>query len=266
MENNKKYRLVITLNALNHLGINLYSNVPAVLSEVVANAWDADAEKVKISIDRNLNEIRIKDTGIGMNLDDINEKYLKVGYRKRDNGETKTPILNRPVMGRKGIGKLSLFSIAETIEVYSKKGSSLNAFRMNTKDIQNQISSDSNTKAYYPEEISTEPINFDKGTLLILKGITKRLYQNQTEGALKKRLSRRFSIIGEKYKFRVFINGEEIKIEDRDYFHKIEYLWYYGDESYKEFAKNAIEIRKRDNLLKPYLKYQKPNSCKIEGE
>jgi len=35
------YTLTLDLNVLNHLGINLYSNVPAVLSEVVANSWDA---------------------------------------------------------------------------------------------------------------------------------------------------------------------------------------------------------------------------------
>ncbi len=32
------YSMSLSLNVLNHLGINLYSNVPAVLSEVVANA------------------------------------------------------------------------------------------------------------------------------------------------------------------------------------------------------------------------------------
>ena len=32
------YRLTIDLTALRHLGIGLYSNIPAVLSEVVANA------------------------------------------------------------------------------------------------------------------------------------------------------------------------------------------------------------------------------------
>ena len=43
---NKSYKMTISLNVLNHLGINLYSNIPAVLAEVVANAWDADAETV----------------------------------------------------------------------------------------------------------------------------------------------------------------------------------------------------------------------------
>ena len=35
--------LKIDLATLNHLGLNLYSNVPAVLSELIVNSWDADA-------------------------------------------------------------------------------------------------------------------------------------------------------------------------------------------------------------------------------
>lgn len=31
------YKMTLDLNVLNHLGINLYSNVPAVIAEVVAN-------------------------------------------------------------------------------------------------------------------------------------------------------------------------------------------------------------------------------------
>ena len=45
-----KFVMSLSLNVLNHLGINLYSNIPAVLSEIVANSWDADAETVKIEI------------------------------------------------------------------------------------------------------------------------------------------------------------------------------------------------------------------------
>ena len=46
-----KYQMSINLNVLNHLGLKLYSNVPAVLSEVVANSWDADASEVDIEIE-----------------------------------------------------------------------------------------------------------------------------------------------------------------------------------------------------------------------
>jgi DNA gyrase/topoisomerase IV subunit B len=63
-----KYELSFSLNVLNHLGIGLYSNIPAVLSEMVANAWDAGATQVQISI--NHDEIMIDDNGRGMSFDD----------------------------------------------------------------------------------------------------------------------------------------------------------------------------------------------------
>ena len=62
--------MTINLNILDHLGVGLYSNIPAVLSEAVANAWDADAEHVKISVDLNKKEISIEDDGHGMSIAD----------------------------------------------------------------------------------------------------------------------------------------------------------------------------------------------------
>jgi DNA mismatch repair ATPase MutL len=40
--------------------------MPAVISEVVANSWDADAEKFRISLDNSQNTITISDDGVGI--------------------------------------------------------------------------------------------------------------------------------------------------------------------------------------------------------
>ena len=69
-----KFIMSLSLNVLNHLGINLYSNIPAVLSEIVANSWDADAKRVDITISDD--QIIIKDDGCGMSAADINNKFL----------------------------------------------------------------------------------------------------------------------------------------------------------------------------------------------
>ena len=58
-----EYTLTISLETLRHLGIGLYSNIPAVLSETVANAYDADATKVTIDIDTEKRVIVITDDG-----------------------------------------------------------------------------------------------------------------------------------------------------------------------------------------------------------
>ena len=106
--------------------------VPAV-AELIANAWDADAQKVEVTVPidptaKNA-EIIVKDTGVGMTFEELNEFYLSIGYERRKRGE-RTP-KNRPVMGRKGIGKLAGFGIAEDIVIRSVKDGQLVQFTLN---------------------------------------------------------------------------------------------------------------------------------------
>ncbi len=240
MLENKPYKISLSLNILNHLGLNLYSNIPAVLSEIVANAWDADAETVEVVIDADNEKIVISDDGHGMNLEDINNKYLNVGYGRRDKPEGRlTPRFDRPVMGRKGIGKLSLFSIARKVEIYTVKDGERHGFRMLLEDIQNKIKDKEALDTYYPQPISVTERDISKGTKIVLTDLKKALHL--TVPALRKRLARRFSVIGEEYHFKVKINGDPIGIADRDYFHKLQHVWHYGAESlgYAKQAANA---------------------------
>lgn len=80
---NPVYSMTVDLNVLDHLGINLYSNIAAVLTEAVANAWDADARQVSIDLDKGHGVITIVDDGHGMSIEDVNEKHLHIGYRRR---------------------------------------------------------------------------------------------------------------------------------------------------------------------------------------
>lgn len=223
-----KYTMTMSLNVLKHLGLNLYSNIPSVISEVVANAYDADATKVEIEISND--KIVIRDNGNGMNLEDINKKFLTVGYAKRENDEGLTTLFKRPVMGRKGIGKLSLFSIAQNIEIHSTKISEEtgflenNGFILNTQKIESDIK---NNKAYHPEDIDLSSIEVHKGTNITLTQIKKNV--NNSEIYLRKRLARRFSFLEENGKFEININNIPITTDDRDYFKKINFLWLIGN-------------------------------------
>jgi hypothetical protein len=245
-----EYELSIDLNALNHLGINLYSNVPAVISEVVANSWDADAENVRITIDNVKDTITILDDGTGMSKEDINQRYLKVGYRKRDE-MTKTPVFKRHVMGRKGIGKLSLFSITDTIEVRSVRSSatsgtpSRSGFIMNGPQIAKAIENGGSGAKYYPKPISPSTITLAKGTEITLLDLKKDV--SRSEVFLRRRLARRFSIIGKEFKFQIWVNGNEISVTDRDYYSKLEYIWLIGDDSDK-YADLCPNLKKKEKL------------------
>lgn len=217
MPHSPEYKMTLDLSTLKHLGIGLYSNVPTVLSEAVANAWDADASRVNISTGGD--KITIEDDGCGMTVADANEKYLRVGYerRKDEGGKTRK---GRPVMGRKGIGKLSLFSIADTVTVHSVRDGERHGFAMRVRDIEDSIKKN---EPYRPEPIGAAP-GLETGTRITLSGLKHAVY-----GApLKRRLARRFSIIGEIDGFEVAVNGDKIGVEDRGYYENLQYVWNFG--------------------------------------
>ena len=246
------YKMTVDLNVLEHLGINLYSNIAAVLTEVVANAWDADAKTVSIEVDKDAKQVKIVDDGIGMSVEDMNKKYLLVGYRRRDgNGAhvSKTQ-MGRPVMGRKGLGKLSLFSIAEVIEIQSVKGKERHGLRMITDDIK-QAARDGNSH-YCPEPLSEQDISVTHGTQINLYKINRqRLGKGIT--ALRKRLARRFSVISENHNFKVTVNGASITVSDRGDLLKAQFLWTFGGPELEEGSVPGVV--KRQDL-----------PCKVSGE
>jgi hypothetical protein len=220
------YRMSLSLNVLNHLGLNLYSNVPAVLSEAVANAYDADAETVRITVDTSTRTVTIQDDGSGMTRDDINQRFLHVGYQRRKDGAAVTPVHGRPVMGRKGIGKLSLFSVAGTVEVHTARGGERHALRMRVEDIKTVIERGDGASVYYPETLDPFVVDFDRGTCIVLRDLKKQLVN--VTGALRQRLARRFAVLGTEYKFALFIDGTEVTYEDRAYYKKLQYVWAFG--------------------------------------
>ena len=222
------YKMTVDLNVLDHLGMNLYSNIAAVLTEAVANAWDADAATVDIRIDPNAEWIEIIDDGVGMTVVDMNEKYLRVGYRRREEDTThgKFTAKNRQVMGRKGLGKLSLFSIAKVIEVQSAKEGQTHGLRMSVDGIQESVKK---KEAHYrPDPLSVEEVTVVKGTKIMLRDI-KRQRLGRGATALRKRLARRFSVIGELHDFKITIDGEPITTDDRGDLPIAQFLWTFGD-------------------------------------
>ena len=105
----KQYNFNISLSILNHLGRNLYRSFMTVLGEAISNSWDADAQNVYITIDRDARILIVRDDGEGMDESDFQNKFLKIGYSKRKDDKTHTDS-GRPYIGRKGIGKLALLS------------------------------------------------------------------------------------------------------------------------------------------------------------
>ena len=238
------FEMTVDLNVLEHLGINLYSNIAAVLTEAVANAWDADASSVQIRVDPDNEWIEIVDDGIGMSVEDLNGKYLRVGYRRRDEDAEhgRKTAKGRAVMGRKGLGKLSLFSIADVIEVQSAKDGVKHGFRMSVPGI-HQAVQDKHT--YHPEPLANDALTVAQGTKIVLREI-KRQRLGKGVAALRKRLARRFSIIGQTNGFEITIDGLPITAADRGDLPKAQFLWTF--EGYEPEANTISHVMERESL------------------
>ncbi|RZT07444.1 uncharacterized protein (TIGR02391 family) [Kribbella sp. VKM Ac-2569] len=108
---------------IEHLGYKMYSHLPNALAELIANAYDADATKVQVILrdDEHGRSVIVQDDGHGMNLSDLREKYLRIGRNRRVEGEGRSESGRRAVAGKKGLGKLALFGIGETILLTTKR-------------------------------------------------------------------------------------------------------------------------------------------------
>jgi hypothetical protein len=248
----RDYRMKINLSVLDHLGLNLYSSMPAVLSETVANSWDADAEHVDIAIAAA--EVTITDDGNGMDYEEVNDKFLTVGYQRRRDPKAGaiTPRLKRHVMGRKGIGKLSLFAVADEIEIWTVKldqeGTVIdrNALILKADDIRQMAAA---SGEYKPTPLDPSMVTITQGTRLILRSLKMKPNQATVTG-LRRRLARRFSIIGDVEKFRVSVDGTPIGPADRDYLKNIEFLWTVGEsDRYQKEAKQAAQAEHLSDVI-----------------
>lgn len=139
-DDESSYQLRISRLTIDKMGVKLYDKVSAVVAELIANAYDADATDVWVELPLGTElaskdsttgqpvdngfEIVVKDDGHGMTPDEARNFFLQVGRDRREHSEqgAKSRLKNRPVMGRKGIGKLAPFGICRRIEVISSGG------------------------------------------------------------------------------------------------------------------------------------------------
>ncbi|MHB8510247.1 MAG: BbrUII/HgiDII family restriction enzyme [Candidatus Dormibacteria bacterium] len=221
--------MTVDLSVLESLGINLYSNAAAVLTELVANSYDADATRVKIDWKQQGERIVVSDNGKGMSRAELNDRFLKVGYKKRQAEGGNSARWGRPYMGRKGIGKLSVFSVSKNVSVFSStKDGASNGLCIKVADLEAAINAGG---TYYPAAIDVPPAFAVQGTFIVLDDL-KSKRANLTAAALRKRLARRFDVLTDapeaKGGFYIEVNDDPITYKDRQELKKLEFIWQFG--------------------------------------
>lgn len=244
MNGESTLEMKVDMNVIQHLGISMYATLPPVIAELVSNAWDADATEVFIElydVDPDNKRIIVKDNGAGMSIEDIQNAFLVIGRNRRKEGDT-TPG-GRKVIGRKGIGKLSMFGIADEIVVTSVKKINekniRNRFRLNLNDIKS-----AGTVYRPPHEIVDEETDEPPGTTIEILKIRRKSPFEAKKIAVD--LARRFLIFDDN--FRVFIKHNEedpieVKQEMRFEGIEIEFEWTFPNENLKSNYAHAKEVK-----------------------
>jgi len=229
------FRMEFDIGTVKHLGLHMYSTLPPVIGELVANAWDADATRVEVTIPEealtDTSEIIVADDGRGMSDDAVRSAYMIVGRDRREVEESDETPEGRRVMGRKGIGKFCGFGIAGEIEVESVADGETSRFTMNYDELK---------RAASHREIEFPPLDptgkVTGGTTVTLRGIRKYRTRSISIPGLRRSLARRFSVIAPEHNFSVVLNGDEITPDERDLQKLLgtdaderAYLWTYDD-------------------------------------
>lgn len=118
------------------LGESLVSDEITALVELVKNAYDADATRVTITIEKDAEPpeasefrdtagyIAIHDDGTGMDDDDIRRGWLTVARSPKRIAKASgrsSPLLGRVALGDKGLGRLGAQRLGEHLELFTSK-------------------------------------------------------------------------------------------------------------------------------------------------
>lgn len=132
MEENKNLHFKTNIQLKSIIGKDLINDDNIAILELVKNSFDADAKKVEVqyfnlknnddkkvlSFSDLTSRLLIKDTGIGMNLNDIQNKWLNIAYSEK---KTNNRQHNRMMAGAKGVGRFSCDRLGEYLNLYTKK-------------------------------------------------------------------------------------------------------------------------------------------------
>ena len=213
-------RLNYSGRIIDHLGLQMYQSPVAAVAELVANAWDADADNVRITLAAKLSkasELVVEDDGNGMSFAECQARFLNVGYGRRG---YKTIELSkrkkRRVLGRKGIGKFAGFGIAKLvrIETISRENGERTVFEMDISKLRSDEYVDrEGTEVDLIEYEGPDGLRQqDHGTKVRLKQLT--LSQRREPKTFARSMARRFLLHQTAADFHILVNDEPLPDAD----------------------------------------------------
>lgn len=187
-----------------------YRSTEDALKELIDNAYDANAERVVITLPEPLSPnptITISDNGSGMKEAEILNEYLNVANSRTSRKGDLTPIKKRKVKGRKGIGKFSGLMVAEIMQIETSASGFKTTLIINKEEL---------AKGNYDLETVPLPIETSEcdksihGTTITLMGLNQN-FDFPNPDNLKQILVWDY---GRESDFELLVNGEKLGVLD----------------------------------------------------
>jgi hypothetical protein len=211
-----QFKLTILGRTLEHLGVQMYKQRSLAIAELVANCWDADATAVTITLPESstynpaTSTIVIEDEGAGMSTAGVETDFLVIGRNRRASAEGEAAASaadgsgakasassvgasrdggQRRVMGRKGIGKLAGFGIAEEMDILTWRDGRATHFHLDVLELK---ATPGDVKDFpIPYTIEDPPQDSPHGTRITLRRLKHATPPDSA--SLIETLARRFS-------------------------------------------------------------------------
>lgn len=174
----KKFKISSALK--NIIGKELITDDFIAVFELVKNAFDAHATKVDVifqNADGENPKLIIQDNGKGMDLDDLENKWLFVAYSaKKEGTEDYRDSINsvRIHAGAKGIGRFSCDKLGSSLKIHSRRKKSANMtnlLEVEWEDFENDSTQEFTDISVNYKETDDNPFNISHGTALEISNL-----------------------------------------------------------------------------------------------
>lgn len=174
-EDGEFFEFTVDAALLKELGERLVGKPHIALAELVKNAYDADATKVRITFEDDA--IEVVDNGDGMSRSEFKDFWMRVGTTHKQDAPI-TPLFQRKVSGSKGVGRLSVQFLGNSLKLWSVSRNSRSiAFRAEVDWRKAQLAASlvkSGANVFRNSASGILPAGYEHGTRLRIEGLNQQ--------------------------------------------------------------------------------------------
>ena len=177
-ENIKEVGFTVDSGLINRLGIELVGKAETAVSELIKNAYDADATEVKVDFidsDEIGGTLIISDNGLGMTESQLINGFMRISSTDKVHNP-KSVKFGRTRAGRKGIGRFATQSLGNKLTIITQTNNSNDAIHITIDWDEYLLGTDINSISF---PIMMQPKKIECGTILIIEGLRQRWKETQ---------------------------------------------------------------------------------------